>query len=189
MQNVIIMRHGLAENNHVDGDFSRCLTASGKIGVKKIAKQVNQFCSDNALVLSRIKHSPFKRTKETASIVHDCFIEEGFPSSDPSSSIGQEVEVEAQVEVEVEVETEENLVPSAQVSSLLNSWQEASDSEVSILVSHQPFVSQLISELVNGDVSHAGQYPMYPSDAVFLCGDFFSTGLMTLQAKFSIISQ
>lgn len=175
MQNVIIMRHGLAENDHVDGDFFRCLTTSGKIGVKKIAKQINQYCIDNNLSLSRITHSPFERTTKTASIVYDCFVK-----SDNVNNFKH---------AEISVEKEEKLVPSANISSLIKSWRETSASEASVLVTHQPFVSQLISELVNGDVSHAGQYPMHPSDAVFLSGDFFSSGLMSLQAKFSVLPQ
>jgi len=168
----MIMRHGLAENDCAEGDYARQLTTSGKLGVKKIALQLSQYCLKHSLAVSRIIHSPFVRTTQTASIIVDCFKQA--PASENQNS-------------ETVVDIDEGLVPSAQVSQCLAAWAEGQPNEVMILVTHQPFISQLIAELVTGYGNNAGQFPMYPSDAVFLEGEFFSSGLMTVKNKFSII--
>ncbi len=66
LKSLWIMRHGLAENEF-DSDFNRALSSYGYQQAANIAEQL---IADNADIENMIV-SPFKRTQETATCVHN----------------------------------------------------------------------------------------------------------------------
>lgn len=119
-----IMRHGLAENEF-ESDFERDLSSVGRSQAKNVALQLLNDpagCPKNMLV------SPFKRTQETATIVHQMLaMQQAF-------------------------ETEEMLVHFAEHKAL-GDFLLASDFQHLIIVSHMPIVANLCQYLVpNCDV-------------------------------------
>lgn len=61
-----IMRHGLAESDF-DTDFNRALSEVGAVEAKNVAEQMLDFAD---ALPEKMLVSPFRRTQETANIVH-----------------------------------------------------------------------------------------------------------------------
>ncbi|TQV86535.1 phosphohistidine phosphatase SixA [Aliikangiella coralliicola] len=113
-----IMRHGLAESEF-DTDFNRALSAVGKSQAADVAEQLIKTeveLPDNMLV------SPFRRTQETAQIVHQSLA------------------------IDKPFETEDLLVHFAD-PHLLGDFLLAAKFEKLIVVSHMPIVARLCQYL------------------------------------------
>jgi len=113
-----IMRHGLAVNEF-DSDFNRALSEQGKIQVDNVATQiVNQFERPERMLVS-----PFRRTQETAKIVHQT------------------------LQLTQAFETEDMLVHFGD-AKLLGNYLLSIDFDKVILISHMPIVASLCRYLV-----------------------------------------
>ncbi|TQV76557.1 phosphohistidine phosphatase SixA [Aliikangiella marina] len=66
MRTLWIMRHGLAESQF-ETDFNRALSPVGEQQAASVARQI---LNDSAPLPQRMLVSPFRRTQETAQIVH-----------------------------------------------------------------------------------------------------------------------
>ncbi len=176
MRKCIIIRHGIAENQHADGDAARQLTFAGKLGVTRIAEQLLDHIGGGQLRDAGVRaveviHSPYVRTTETAKALALVF-EKRIASDD----------------TRVQVRADSVLVPQSSPKAVIDSFPEQEDHSVLfVLVTHQPLVSQLVSTLVNGDERDANDFAMYPSDAMFMMGDFFAAGLMHVDKAFSLL--
>ncbi|MCW8998364.1 MAG: histidine phosphatase family protein, partial [Kangiellaceae bacterium] len=116
-----IMRHGLAEGEF-DSDFNRALSGTGYAQALDIAQQVLE---SGLEIPADMLVSPFRRTQETAGVVH--------------KKLG----------LEKSFETEEMLVHFAE-HKLLGDFLLASDYKNLMLVSHMPIVAKLCQYLVDG---------------------------------------
>lgn len=162
-QTYIIMRHGIAEDHHPEGDRSRRLTLAGESGVAKVAEQIKSYCDEQALSLQQIEHSSYTRTTSTAKLLAAIFDDDNG----------------------LKIEPNDLLVPGANILKLYQNMPESQPSQVVALVTHQPFISGLLADLVCGDSSFAREFPMFPGDAHILKGEFFGCGLMTSLKRFS----
>ena len=115
-----IMRHGLAVSEF-DSDFERALSETGFAQASDVAQQV----LDSGLELpTDMLVSPFKRTQETAGVVHN------------------------KLGLEKSFTTDEMLVHFAD-HKLLGDFLLASEYDNLILVSHMPIVAKLCQYLVD----------------------------------------
>jgi len=116
-----IMRHGLAQTEF-ESDFSRALSDIGKAQALDIARQLKN--SGDPLP-SKMLVSPFKRTQQTADIVH------------------------RELELNTPFETEEMLVHFAD-HQLLGDFLLANEFNDLMIVSHMPIVARLCQYLSPG---------------------------------------
>jgi len=131
-----VMRHGLAQAEF-ESDFSRALSDVGKAQARDVARQIKN--SGEPLPVKMLV-SPFKRTQQTASIVHqELGLVEPF-------------------------ETEEMLVHFAD-HQLLGDFLLASEFHDLMIVSHMPIVARLCQYLSPG----CGIYGFNTAQTVRLC--------------------
>lgn len=65
MENLFLLRHGIAEDISIDGtDFSRKLTEEGILNTKRLSKLFNQLTDNIDIIIS----SPYLRAKETTEL-------------------------------------------------------------------------------------------------------------------------
>jgi len=115
------MRHGLAENKF-ESDFTRALSEVGKKQAESVAKQLIQ---NEKSLPKKMLVSPFKRTQETANVVHSFLgLSEPF-------------------------ENEELLVHFAD-PKILGDFLITSGHEELIVISHMPIVAELCQYIQPG---------------------------------------
>ncbi len=118
LQNLWIMRHGLAENEF-DTDFNRALSSTGICQSENVARQL----ANDELKPTHMVVSPFRRTQETAEVVHRV------------------------LQLERSFETDEMLVHFADHQILGDYLMTVQISDL-IIVSHMPIVAKLCQYLV-----------------------------------------
>ncbi|MDP8263666.1 MAG: phosphohistidine phosphatase SixA [Candidatus Ancaeobacter aquaticus] len=125
---LLLIRHGDSENTKPGmTDNDRTLTLTGFDEIKSTARVIKScgFQPDSILV------SPYVRAQETA------------------HSLTYMLDVSREI-----IETEDDLVPSGRIDRLLKKLDDAfSEKECIALVGHQPFMGDLMSKLLLGNVS------------------------------------
>jgi phosphohistidine phosphatase len=116
-----VMRHGLAVDQF-DSDFTRALSKTGKVQAENIGEQLLKDCDE---LPQRMLVSPFRRTQETAQIVH------------------------AALKLKDPFETEDMLVHFGD-PRLLGDYLLSLNEERVMIVSHMPIVAQLCEYLAPG---------------------------------------
>jgi len=172
MINLIVMRHGHAESTHTNGDAARQLTEHGIQSVEQVVTQLAKQAAAQDFSLVKIFHSPYVRTRQTAERAQ--------------SILAQQANCEIQAVWDA-------LTPNSQPDSLFQHCQQFADlpakthkNTLYLLVTHQPLISHFIASLATGNVFKANQYPMSPSDAAWLTGDFLDKGTMQLKTILSV---
>lgn len=118
LKSLWIMRHGLAEDQF-DSDFNRALSQVGQVQAREVAEQLLQEAPD---LPSKMMASPFRRTQETAQIVHQ------------------------QLQLSIPIETEKMMVHFAD-HKILGDFLMECGFEKLIIVSHMPIVARLCQYL------------------------------------------
>jgi len=125
---VSVLRHG--EAGQARDDFSRNLTSKGCSDVKAAAAMLRSACEARAQLAqpSRIVHSPYERTTQTAQLVQERFVDTALAQS-------------------------EALVPESSVSGVeaMLLQCKASNEQHIVLASHQPLVSYLLDHFLGSD--------------------------------------
>jgi phosphohistidine phosphatase len=130
--NIIVMRHGPAEDRSLSGaDRERCLTHPGR----QVVRNVAELLIKQGRVPSRILTSPFVRAVQTAELVSHYA---------PPSTL---------------VHVHPKLVPNQDLYPVLTELSGLED-ETILLVSHEPSLSQLIDDILDGDWNHHFQSGM-----------------------------
>jgi len=121
LKNLWIMRHGLAVNEF-ESDFTRALSSTGKVQALSVVKQLME---TETVLPSQMLVSPFRRTQETADLVH------------------------RELGINEPYENEELLVHFAD-HQLLGDFLITGGFENLIVVSHMPIVAELCQYLCPG---------------------------------------
>ena len=132
---LFFLRHGEAGYNAAT-DADRELTIEGE----EASKQIGLFCKKNGIVFTHALVSPITRAQQTAKLVL-----ENLPP--------------------VTIETCEHLTPNSDPRNLFEELKHFTDSNVILLVSHEPFCSTAISQLING----AGQAAVIMKTTTLAC--------------------
>lgn len=118
--NIYIIRHAIAEDEDpAKNDSERELTEKGAKKMRQIAKGLKKLGVEFDVILS----SPYLRTRQTAEILGEVF------------------------KIKKQVTFSENLLPSADPDLLITEINEKYSVDTLVLVSHEPFISALISLL------------------------------------------
>jgi len=124
--NLYLMRHAIASDSYGQVDDSmRSLTDKGREKLGKIAHNLNKLKIKFDVILV----SPYLRTRQTAAIVAEV------------------LDIQ-----EKNVRLSQHLTPYGDADSLVNEIEALGDVENVLIVSHEPFLSQLIGVFVAGDV-------------------------------------
>lgn len=130
LKHLWVMRHGLAKDNY-ECDFNRGLSLVGERQAKAVAEQlVFDFKKTGTALPQSMLVSPFRRTQETAKVVHKIL------------NLSQDFEIE------------EMLVHSGD-AKILGDYLLASHFESLILISHMPIVADLCRYLL-GSINVSG---------------------------------
>ncbi len=117
---LFFLRHSEAGYNAAT-DADRELTIEGE----ESAKQIGIFCRKAGIVFTHALVSPITRAQQTARLVLD-----QLPP--------------------ITIESSEHLTPNSDPRNLFDELKHFTDSSVLLLVSHEPFCSNAISQLING---------------------------------------
>ncbi|MDX1957171.1 MAG: phosphohistidine phosphatase SixA [Leptospiraceae bacterium] len=137
---LIIARHGEAENRSQTGlDKDRSLTNKGKADIIKMAN----FLRNTNIKITKIFHSSYLRTTETASIYADRF------------------------DNNIELNPEFALTPEGNFTEIIPVLQKFNNSDGILLVSHNPGVAYFASRLIHAETL-APSLPFSPGTALAL---------------------
>lgn len=118
---LILIRHGIAEKNAA-ADADRALTAEGKKKIVRISSMIGSMIQKNAKIC--IWSSPLLRAAQTARI------------------LSRQLKVKT-------LDTVDALATGEDILPLLSEWVADRQSEVLIVASHQPFLSEWSVRLTN----------------------------------------
>ena len=119
--NLLVIRHGTAEDSAQGGDSQRSLTHEGKKEVKEVATGLREIVDS----IDTIGASPYLRAQQTAEIV--------------AKNFG-----------DVSVKTVESLVPGSDLNELLGWIAGNASKNVVALVGHEPLLGMLVTWLMTG---------------------------------------
>ena len=116
---LFLLRHGDA-SQEAFSDRQRPLSEEGKISILRVAK----YLTDENISVTKIITSPLLRAWQTALIIGDNF------------------------KISESIQESEYLLPESNPADIISELKNFSDDEKVLLVSHQPFLGLLISQLI-----------------------------------------
>ncbi len=135
MLNLLLMRHGEAESR-APSDAQRRLTDPGRMRVRTHCEQMKSRLVESAPGIDKIISSPYVRALQTAQLAQMVL------AADPPDEVSDEVPIEVW----------EEITPSGR-SGLVARKIAQQDSSSLLIVTHQPFISNLIAYLIGVDSS------------------------------------
>lgn len=135
---VILVRHGEAEEASVSGsDQNRALTAKGQSDVRKVGR----FIRGSQLNVTHVFHSPYLRTRVTASIL-----------SEEIQFLGQAI-------------SSEELSAGSSCDTIITCLQNLTNSDTVVLVGHNPDITFFAAQLL-GNHSYSENLIFQPGSSV-----------------------